>query len=67
MESRLTNREARERKVVALTKRALERRMRNGGCPRKEAERIVARMSHSERLKRLPLMDIVRIAFARVT
>lgn len=61
----ITKREASQRRVAAQVKRALERRLRRAGCPRKDAERIVARMSHSERLKRLPFWEVLRVALTR--
>lgn len=61
----LTRKEKTERLVVARTKRALERQLMRGGCPRREAERIVSRMSQRERLKRLSLWQVAKIAFLR--
>lgn len=61
----LTHTEQSERLVVARTKRALERQLMRGGCPRREAERIVSRMSQRERLKRLSLWQVMKISFLR--
>lgn len=54
-----------ERLVVARTKRALERQMRDAGCSRREAARIVSRMSQRERLQRLSFWQVMKISFLR--
>ncbi len=56
-------RQAQEQHTIALTKRTLERRMMKAGVPKREAERMVARMSHAERLKRLSFLDVATIAW----
>ena len=56
-------RDAQERRTIAATKRILQRKMMAAGCPKRESDRIVARMSQQERLKRLSLLELARIAW----
>lgn len=52
---------------VALTKRALELQLMRAGSPKRDAERISARLAHIERWQKLPLRIRAEIAWKCVT
>jgi hypothetical protein len=62
-EAQENGRQAQERRTVAATKRILQRKMMAAGCPKRDSDRIVSRMPQKERLKRLSVIDLARIAW----
>lgn len=52
---------------IALTKRALAKQLMRAGCPKREAEAAVSRLTYREMVRKLPLHVRAEIAWKVVT